>query len=153
MEKHGNRRKKPFKTNENSISCIKYDMTHHRLSNELTSPKKRFVSVKKKKRITITSKIRSNSFIYSSSSSDENSEDEQSHHQQKANDHDHEHSLSHKLEYLNLHDGLPSFVKHIKKPRRLTFGEIRSLHVSEKFVHEAHKMIFYPPNLAFAPKY
>jgi hypothetical protein len=47
---------------------------------------------------------------------------------------------------------LPSFTQMINRPRRLTFSEIRSLNVSEKFVGEAHDMLFYPPNLAFAPR-
>ena len=37
------------------------------------------------------------------------------------------------------------------KPRRLTLKEIRSLNVSEKFVHEVSKLIFYPKFLAFSP--
>lgn len=99
--------------------------------------------------IEMTAKsVRSNSFIYSSSS---DSEDED------VIDISGPSELSRKLSRLSLTKNgrgnqVPEFVKHIKKPRRLTFGEIRSLHVSEKFVREAHKMIFYPPNLAFAPK-
>ena len=43
-------------------------------------------------------------------------------------------------------------VQSIKKPRKLTFGEIKTLRVDERFVNDAHEFIFYPPNLAFAPK-
>lgn len=38
------------------------------------------------------------------------------------------------------------------KPRKLTVDEIRTLNVSEKFVSEASKMIFYPELLAFSPR-
>lgn len=94
--------------------------------------------------------LHSNSFIYSSSSDDENDEDEE----RMSNKSSNESVVVHKLECISLSGSreLPEFVKHIKRPRRLTFGEIRSLNVSEKFVNEAHKMVFYPPNLAFAPK-
>lgn len=109
--------------------------------------------------ITITKGMRSNSFIYSSSSSEDEAveggarEEENGIVNHLSLSLNQNHELNEKLDCLNLQGyKLPEFVKHIKKPRRLTFSEIRSLHVSEKFVHEAHKMIFYPPNLAFAPK-
>ena len=38
------------------------------------------------------------------------------------------------------------------KPRRLTIKEIRSLNVSEKFVNDASKMLFYPKHLSFSPR-
>jgi hypothetical protein len=49
-------------------------------------------------------------------------------------------------------NSLPHFVSTIRKPRKLTNEEIRMLNVSEKFVQDAHHMLFYPPGLAFIPR-
>lgn len=47
---------------------------------------------------------------------------------------------------------LPSFIKHIRKPRVLTLNEIELLHIDDKFIEEASHMVFNPNTLAFVPK-
>lgn len=159
MEKRDNnktkRRKESIKQGkkhqQNLIQFKMTDQTSDEKQQNAKKPDRRMsldirASKKEKQRIA-ESNFNSNSFIYSSSSSGEDEEDEEN----TSGNNQSQIELSQKLQALNLRADLPEFVKHIKKPRRLTFGEIRSLHVSEKFVHDAHKMIFYPPNMAFAP--
>jgi hypothetical protein len=57
------------------------------------------------------------------------------------------------LKYFNRrfsHD-LPFFVQTMHHPRKLTYDELRTLRVNDKFVREAHNMFFYPPGMAFYP--
>ncbi len=57
------------------------------------------------------------------------------------------------LKYFHKHypHCLPLFVHTMNQPRKLTYHELRTLRVNDKFAHEAHGMFFYPPGMAFYP--